>query len=222
MKRPFWSQDLLLLKWPVLLLVICVVASALWCGGAFKFKERAARAMQAAQANRKQMGARVQQIEDEEKIIRSYIARYRHLQTSGVIGAEERLELVEAIGRIRARHKLYAVHFDVGPQAVVPLQKGEPEGAGSSFSLRASRIQLDLPLLHEEDLARLLLELRSVGRGLFVVEECSVNRTGSEVASEILKLSENLNASCKIFWLTLKAEKKPADGLAAPSLESGI
>ena len=223
MKSPFSSQDLLLLKWPVLLLVICVVASGLFFGGALKFKERAVHAMQAAQANREQVGARVQQIEDEEKIILNHIDRYRHLQKSGVIGEEERLELVEVLGRIRARHKLYAIQFDVGPQAVVLLQEGETEGAGSSFSLRASRIQLDLPLLHEEDLAQLLLGLRSVGRGLFVVEECSVNRTGSEVASEILKVSENLNASCKILWLTLKAkEKKPADGLPALPLEPGI
>jgi hypothetical protein len=211
MKRPLLSSDLLLLKWPVLLLVICVVASVLWCGGAFKFKKDSLLAVQAVQANLELMSAQVQQVADEETNIRSHIDRYRQLQTSGLIGDEERLKLVEALGRIRARHKLYAIQFDVGPQSMVSLQEGEAESAGPSFSLRSSRIQIDLSLLHEEDLSQLLLELRSVGRGLFVVEECSLNRTGSEVASEFLKLSENLHASCKILWLTLKLEDAPKE-----------
>jgi len=218
MKRPLLSSDLLLLKWPVLLLVICVVASVLWCGGALKFRKSSLLAIQAARANREQMSAQVQQVKDEETNIRSHLDRYRQLQASGVIGDEERLKLVEALGRIRDRHKLYAIQFDVGPQALVSLQEGEAESAGPSFSLRSSRIQIDLSLLHEEDLSQLLLELRSVDRGLFVVEECSVNRTGSEVASEFLKLGENLHVSCKVLWLTLKFEDAPKE----VPLEAGI
>ncbi|MDP3694723.1 MAG: hypothetical protein Q8R42_01265, partial [Desulfocapsaceae bacterium] len=146
MKRPLLSSDLLLLKWPVLLLVICVVASVLWCGGALKFRKSSLLAIQAARANREQMSAQVQQVKDEETNIRSHLDRYRQLQTSGVIGDEERLKLVEALGRIRDRHKLYAIQFDVGPQALVSLQEGEAESAGPSFSLRSSRIQIDLSL----------------------------------------------------------------------------
>lgn len=217
MRRPFLSPDLLLLKWPVLLLVGSVVVSVLWWGGAYKFREDSVLAMQAAQANRAQMDALIEQIKDEEKIIRSYSDRYRHLLASGVIGDEDRLELVEALGRIRGRHNLYPIQFDIGQQVVLPLQESEPENGEPSLSLRASRIEIVLSLLHEEDLSRLLDELRSLGRGMFVVEECSISRTGGETASELLKLSENLSASCKILWLTLKTE----DRVAPPLGESG-
>ena len=231
MKRLFLSPDMLLLKWPILLLAICVVASVILWVGALRFRESSTLAMQVAQANRGQMDTLIRQIQDVEKAIRTYSDRYHHLQTSGVIGDEDRLELVEALGRIRVRHNLYPIHFDIEQQAIIPLQKGEPENAGPSLSLRASRIHIALPLLHEEDLVRLLLELRGVGRGMFVVEECSINRTGGETRSELLKLSENLSASCKILWLTLKSEdapkevplgyRKAGDRLAPPPPESG-
>lgn len=208
MKRPFLSPDLLLLKWPSLLLAICVVASVILWVGVLRFRENSTLAMQAALANRGQMDTLIRQIKDEEKNIRAYSDRYRQLQTSGVIGDEDRLELVEVLGRIRAHHNLYPIQFDIEQQAVLPLQEAESEDAGPSLSLRASRIQIALALLHEEDLTWLLAELRGVGRGMFVIEECSISRTGGEAASEILKLSENLSASCKILWLTLKFEEK--------------
>ncbi|MBU0662970.1 MAG: hypothetical protein KJ990_00350 [Proteobacteria bacterium] len=217
MKRPFLSPDLLLLKWPVLLMVVSVVVSVLWWGGAYKFRENSTLAMQAALANWGQMDTLIRQTKDEEKTIHVYSDRYRHLQTSGVIGDEDRLELVEALGRIRAHHNLYPIQFDIEQQSVLPLQEGESEDAGPSLSLRVSRIQIALALLHEDDLAWLLAELRGVGRGMFVVEECSVSRTGSVVEGEILKLSENLSASCKILWLTLKSEER----VAPPLGESG-
>lgn len=221
MKRAFWSQDMLLLKWPVLLLVICAVASVVWCGSAFKFREMAILATQAAQANREQMAGAVLKIEEEAKAIRTYRDRYDQLQTRGVIGEEERLQLVEALGRFRERHKLYAVQFEMDKQVEIPLKEGEPEDAGPWLSLRSSQIRIGMPLLHEEDLLRLLAELRRVGRGMFVVEECSLTRTNLEAVSEVLKVNENLLASCTILWLTLKPEEnQPGAGLeeAPPEL----
>lgn len=221
MKSSFWSQDMLLLKWPVMLLVICIAASAVWCGSAYKFREMATLATQAAQANREQAAESVRKIEEEAATIRSHMDQYRDLQTRGIIGNEERLQLVEALGRIRERHKLYSIQFDIAQQAVMPLREGEPEDAGPWLSLRSSQIRIVLSLLHEEDLIRLLEELRSVGRGMFVVEECSLSRANTEVVSELLKLNENLQASCTILWLTLKSEEQQAgEGLEAAPPES--
>jgi uncharacterized membrane protein YtjA (UPF0391 family) len=215
-KKSFLSADMLLLKWPVLLLIICLIASAVWYGGVSKFQKIGLAAMQAAQIERDNGETALRAIEEEEKTIRNYSERYRQLQTSGVIGDETRLELVEALGHIRARHKLYPLQFDIGQQVAIPLKKGSPESAGPYLSLRSSQIEITLPLLHEDDLTRLLQELRNVGRGVFVVEECSISR-GSGVEKESLELKENLSAVCKIFWLTLKPEApREAEGGVAP------
>jgi len=204
---------MLLLKWPVLLLVICVAAGAFGYVGARKFHESGRLAMQAAQVEHEQSEALLRLTREEEKMIRNSRDKYRQLQTTGVIGDERRLELVEALGHIRARHKLYPLQFDIGRQASIQLQEESAENAGASLSLRSSLIQIVLPLLHEEDLTRLLHDLRRVGQGLFVVEECSISR-GSEAESVSLELKENLSASCRILWLTLKYEEPgvPEDG----------
>jgi hypothetical protein len=164
--------------------------------------------MQVAQSNREEKAAQIRKIKEEAETIRQYVDQYQKLQTSGVIGDEDRLELVEALGRIRSHHHLYALGFDIGKQVVIPLQESDPKTVASPLSLRSSRIQITLPLLHEEDLTRLLDQLREVGRGLFVVEECSISgsaSSGKMVEKELL-LKENLKALCKIQWLTLKSD----------------
>lgn len=219
MKPSFWSQDMLLLKWPALLLALCLVAGGVWYGGVRKFRQDTTFALRAAQSNREQMATQLRQLEEEEESIRGHINRYRQLQASGVIGDEERLKLVEVLAQIRVRYGLYPLQFDIGQQVVIPLR----EGGAAGMTLRSSRIKLTLPLLHEEDLSRLLLELRGVGRGLFVVEACSLTRNDSELNAQPAQLKENLSASCSILWLTLKPEEKSsAPGSEASSSGAGV
>ena len=155
------------------------------------------------------MTASVRQIEDEEKTVRSFIDRYRQLATEGVISDEDRLELVEAVNSIRARHALYPVQLDIEQQAMLPLGQNVGQGnPGNSISYRVSRIRLTMPLLHEEDLSHLLEGLRDIKRGIFIAEECSIKRTGENSEIARLALHENLTASCKILWLTLKEQER--------------
>ncbi|MFH2123128.1 MAG: hypothetical protein ABIJ50_06570 [Pseudomonadota bacterium] len=164
------------------------------------------------------MATQIRQIEDEEAAIRGHIDQYRQLEVSGVIGDEERLKLVEVLGHIRAQYKFYPLQFDIGQQVVIPLREGSGE---PWLSLRSSQIKFTLPLLHEEDLSRLLVELRNIGRGLFVVEECSLSRPGTEKQGDPVQLKENLNASCTLSWLTLKPEEKNPGAESVPSVSGG-
>ena len=204
------NQDMLLLKWPVLFLVIAILASAVWCGGAYQFRQSNHMTLQTTRANRIQLETSVRQIEDETKTIHSFIDRFQKLATDGVISVEDRLELVETIGRIRARHNLYPVQLDIGQQVQVPLVQEGGEDTGKSLSLRVSRIQITIPLLHEEDLFHLLDGLRDMKRGIFVIETCSIKQNSSDRGSDNPVLHENLVAFCKILWLTMK--QKGGDG----------
>ena len=205
---PQHQDIMLLLKWPLLVLVIVVLASAVWCGSLYQFRQSNLRALQTAQTHRIQIETSVRQIKDETKTIHSFVDRYQKLATDGVISVEDRLELVETIGRIRARHNLYPVQLDIGQQVMVPLsQNGGQENSGNGMSLRVSRIQITIPLLHEEDLSHLLEGLRGMKQGFFVVETCSIKRTGNDAESDHPVLHENLTAFCKILWLTLKKEE---------------
>lgn len=202
------NRDMELLKWPVLLLGLGILVSAAWCFGAFQFRESSKRALQAALANRTQMETSVRRIENEEKTVRSYIDRYRKLAEDGVINDEDRLGLVETVGSLRARHKLYPMQLDILQQAILPLARdGGREPSGNAISLRVSRVLINIPLLHEEDLSRVLDELHNMQRGIFVAEKCSIKRTAGDSGSDRPELHENLTAVCKILWLTLKKDE---------------
>lgn len=213
------QEDMLLLKWPTLWLVVALLAGAIWYGGAYRFKEEKNRAFQVARANRLEVMDLVRQIEEEAGTVRDYVDRYRQLQEERVIGEEDRLELVETVGRIRARHLLYPLQLDIEPQATLPLgQSGGRDNPGEGMSLRASRIVMNIPLLHEEDLFHLLKGLNTMQQGIIVTEECAIKRIGSTENMRPV-LQRNLVASGKFLWLTMIRETSaggPETGMIPP------
>lgn len=197
MKSEFRQEDMKLLKWPMVMLVGTLLASGLWYGVAFQFKEWRSLAMQAAKANRLEAISSVRQIEEETRIVGDYFDRFQKLQLKRVIGEEDRLELIETLDLMRARHLLYPFQLDVDQQASLPLN---PDGG---LQVRASRIHLDIPLLHEEDLFRLLEGLEQMERGIFVTETCVMKRIGSDAVSQTPLYRPNLTAACTLLWLTM-------------------
>jgi len=231
MKGLSLPPDLLLLKRPLLVVMLCLLASGVWYAGIYRFQRVNICSVQADQMERDALESKIRRLEGEERAIRGHIDGYRRLQARGVIGEERRLELVEALGRIRDRHNLYPLQFDIEQQKFfpprenggeeLPLNEGggdglgsaDEDGSGAVMVLGASRMKISLPLLHEEDLTRLLEDLRGLDQGLFVVEQCEIDRlAGGRAAGEPALVQENLSAVCQILWLTLKLEDwKPGD-----------
>lgn len=210
------KNDILLLKWPITWLVVVLFAGAIWYGGAYWFKEEKNQAAQAAKAKRIEMIASIRQLEEEARTVIDYKDRFHRLQEEKMVGEEDRLQLVETVGRIRDRHFLYPMQLDIEPRAELPLrQSGGLENPGEGISLRVSRIVLEIPLLHEEDLFRLLEGLSAMQHGIIVTEECVIKRnsgdTDSGEGSQGLVFRQNLLASCKLLWLTFSA--RPAGGV---------
>ena len=215
MKLSAHQEDLLLLKWPALWLVVALLAGAIWYGGSYRFGEENNRLLRVARANRMQAIAAVRQIEEEAGIVRDFCDRYRQLQDERVIGDEDRLELVESVGRIRARYSLYPMQLDIEQQATLPLgQAGGSGNPGESVVIRASRVVIGIPLLHEEDFVRLFDGLNTMKQGIIVTEECAIKRIGGDLDNRRPELRQNLNASCKLLWLTMSRET----GVGAPGM----
>lgn len=232
MKRFALSPDLALLKGPLLLLLLLILVGGVWVGGTRRFQEAAVGGRHAVERSRVEMAAQVRLLEEQQRAVRGYLEGYRRLQARGFMGEEQRLELVEALGRLRARYHLYALDFDVGQRVALPLADHAgpawPEDAGVAMAaegacgqpvLHASPITISLPLLHEEDLTRLLQGLQDLGQGLFVVQECEITQAQDSggLGGEPLQVRENLSATCRLLWLTLN----PADRMEPPS-EAGI
>ncbi len=107
-------------------------------------------AFAAAQSERNDFDGKLKRVRSEEHEIREKAALFNALKSRGVIGEEQRLEWVELLKEIRERHRLIELRYEISPQQ--PLEKA-PSG---NFALYASTMKLQLSLLHEEDLIRLL------------------------------------------------------------------
>lgn len=149
----------------------------------------------AAQAERNDFDGKLKRVRSEEDEIRQKSAIFHKLQARGVVGEEQRLEWVELLKEIRDRRRLLDLQYEIAPQRLLDVN------LGSGFAYYASTMKVQLKLLHEEDLTRLLDDLRQQARALIQIKSCNVSRLprgGAEGGTQA-----QLQADCQIDWVTL-------------------
>lgn len=160
-------------------------------------KEGAELARLAAVTLRGEAEARLQRVRNEENEIRQDSLLFYQLQERGVIGEEQRLDWVELLEEIRDKRRLLDLRYEIAPQR--PLDAG----AVGNFVFLLSSMKVQMKLLHEEDLIRLLSDLRRQAKALIRIKGCNVERLPPTVAERAGDWA-NLQADCEIDWLTLR------------------
>jgi cell division protein FtsL len=151
----------------------------------------------AAQAERDDFDGKLRRVRGEEAEIKQKSALFKRLQERGVIGEEQRLEWVELLKEIRDKRRLLDLQYEIAPQR--PLDAMPANGYG----FYASTMKVQLKLLHEEDLTRLLDDLRRQARALIQVKSCAVSRLPRGGADGTIPAQ--LQAECQIDLVTLRA-----------------
>jgi hypothetical protein len=88
------------------------------------------------------------------------------------------------------------MRYEIAPRHA--LEK-TPDG---QLALFASTMRLELKLLHEEDLTRLLDDLRREAPALIQTRRCDISRLQGAVEKETPAAS--LQASCLVDWITVR------------------
>jgi hypothetical protein len=164
----------------------------------------AQRMLAAAQAERKQNAERLARIAEEEHEVKANLAVYQQLRQLKVLGEERRLEWADAIARIRAHRELLDLRYRVERQKLLSAIPGKP----ANVEFYASPMQVEIALLHEEDLLRFLADLRASGNAYYSIKQCALRRTGQ--AATGLTITPRLRADCLIDLITI------VDGAAKP------
>lgn len=176
-------------------LMIAVGAAVLLVSG--NARETARQTRLAATTQRNDADGKLRRVRDEESEIKQKSLLFNQLQERGIIGEEQRLDWVELLKDIRDGRRLIDLRYDISPQRSVD------SGVVGDFAFHASAMRLQLKLLHEEDLTRLLGDLRSQAKALIRVNSCKVERLPPAV-DERSSSRANLQADCEIDWLTLR------------------
>ena len=149
----------------------------------------------AAQRQRDEIDGKLRRVRSEEAEIKQKSALFSSLQQRGMIGEEQRLDWVELLKTIRERRRLLELRYEIAPQRALDAQPG------SALSFYASAMKIELKLLHEEDLPRLLGDLQQQAGPLIQVRSCKLARLPRESAD----IAAQLQADCLIDWITLRA-----------------
>lgn len=193
----FIRADLRKLQSSILAAALMTAAGGTALYVSYDAREAAERARLVVTAQLEEADGKLRRVRQEESEVKEKSIVFTRLQERGIIGDEQRLDWVELLKEIRDKHRLIDLQYEISPQR---LLDGNP---GDDFAFFASAMKVQLKLLHEEDLTRLLDDLRRQGKALIRVTGCRVERlpaNGDDRASGRAQLS----AECEIDWLTLR------------------
>jgi len=139
---------------------------------------------------------KLKQVRNEENEIKLKADLFGKLQARGILGEEKRLDWIELLKSIHERRLLIELEYEIAPQRPLSPPDANP---GNDLAFYASTMKLHVKLLHEEDLTRLLADLRDRAQAIIQVKSCKVGRLANGAGERA-----NLNADCEIDWITLR------------------
>jgi len=171
------------------------------------FVDQAARVHATEKRKLNSVRAEYQAIDDEQRIMETYLPQYESLTGRGIIGAEKRLDWIETLRSAAERIKLPSLRYELSPQGPYKAQFPVSNGV---YKVYASQMRLEAGMLHEGDLPVLLRELNRNAKGLYSVSRCFIRRSAPEL--QMRPRAQNINASCVLDWVTIR---QPGEGEGA-------
>lgn len=181
----------------IMLLLLTLLATAAIVGAIRHYGQMAQLIQRQALAQQAESRNRLARAQDDEREIRAKITRYQELVAQGRTAPERRLDWVETLRHIKESRRLLGLDYEISPQR--PLDPKIPTTGGHDFL--ASPMQLEMLLLHENDLLGLLADLSAQTQALVSVRQCRIERLPRNAAQPNAAM---LKAGCTIDWITLR------------------
>ncbi len=159
----------------------------------------------AAKQRRSEAQKRVEQVAEEEREIRRNLVFYQSMIDRGMTSDQSRLDLIDAIANIKKQRRLFEIRYEIAPQKPLDYANIRPAGG---LDLVASRMKLEILLLHEQDLLGFLDDLTASGRTYISVRGCTVSRTDAGMQPS-LAVVPRLRSECQLDLVAVKQTKAP-------------
>lgn len=201
MNQVFSAEGFRELRGAWALLAAAIVGGAAIVAASHWYLEREKRETLTAGQRMREARTRVDAARRERENLQESAEVFRTLVERGLLQSERRLDMVELLNNLRARHQLFAMDYEIAPQR--PLTLGGNR-AFPSVDVLASRVKLRARALHEGDLVGFVRDLASSRQGFYPVDRCSFRRL--EV-HEDNALRPRVEAECTLEWITLKEKR---------------
>lgn len=192
------------LDWPVIRLstitfIIILLISIALIAGSWTFKEDMLSEYRKNKVRFTSVSQKYLAVDEDEKIIRQYYPEFIALYKKGFIGREHRLNWIETLRASSDRLKLPGLTYSISPQEEHVPDFNTNLG---KFALYRSSMKLNIKMLHEGDLPRLIKDLNKHAEGMFTVTECTFNRPSTTLIES--RDAGNIIADCELQWLNIR------------------
>jgi hypothetical protein len=181
---------------PALLLLACAVV---W-GATTVYDSRATATLTGEQQVLASLEAERNDLTERREARRRFAELYQQLVIDGVVGPEQRLAWIQATRDAGRELQLPYLRYTTIPQRPFEAAWLVP---GETAPVLVSQMDLQLGLVHELDLFRLLARLRAAP-GLLQVESCSLEMLAADTAPQADKA--NLTGGCKLNLYSMPRE----------------
>jgi hypothetical protein len=202
----FSRQGLLALRNQWLVLFLAALAAAAIVAASLWLLERERRETAGSGARMQEARARVENARHERDSLQESSEVFRTLVERGMLQSERRLELVELVNSLRARHLLYGLDYEIAPQRPLKLAGGRVFPA---VDVLASRVTLKMRALHEGDVLDFIDALSQSRQGFYPVDRCTMRRVEPLTPDT---LQPRVDAQCALEWITLKEKRANRPG----------
>jgi len=197
----FSRGGLLALRGPIAILVLAIAAGGAVIGAAHWFAAKEKRESADSGRRLQEARSRVEGARRERDNLMQSAEVFRTLMDRGLLQGERRLDLVELVNSLRARHQLAALDYDIAPQRSLQLAGGRGFG---SIDVLASRVKLRARALHEGDVLGFIDDLTTTPQGFYPVDRCTMRRIEAPADT----IQPRVEGECTLEWITLKEKRR--------------
>jgi hypothetical protein len=189
------------------LLALSIMAAASIVVASEWYRERERRESVGSAQRLQQARSRLDAARRERDSLQESADVFSALVKRGLLQNERRLDLVELVNDLRARHQLFSLDYEIAPQRTLTLadKKTYP-----SVDVLASRVRIKARALHEGDLLGFMEDISRSRQGFYTVDRCKLKRIDVPSADA---LAPRVEAECSLEWITLRqknAANRPA------------
>jgi hypothetical protein len=189
------------LRWAWVTLALAVLTAAGLAYGSFWYVQQGGKDDVVAKRQLKEAQARLEIARRESNDLRASADVFRDLVNRGILRDENRLELVERLDTLKARHHLLALDYEIAPQRPLPLAGGRSFNA---VDVLGSRVKVTLKSLHEGDALAFLDDLANPAKGFNPVSRCHIQRSAVTAVDSV---TPRIEAQCTLEWISLKDKR---------------
>jgi len=190
------------LRRPIIIFVVLLLSSFVFYFGGLHYLENSNEKFTLSKNNLSASHSKLNRQSNEIKLVDDYLKQYKALENNAFIGEERRLSWIESMRATNKKIKLPRFDYSIHAQEEF-IRPGLKQN--KVVKAVASKMDLNLGLLHEEDLFRVFDLLDENVQSYFNVESCEFSKSKQGE----LKVDEaNLTVHCILNWVHLKVAKK--------------